>query len=113
MIVGIPKEIKIEEHRVAMTPAGVEVMQHNGHVILVEKNAGMDSGFHNADYVRAGAEIINEPAEIYDWIESTIRIEVVRLEAEGLGLRPVPDGKVVTEFDLLEVSHRSMQNSFD
>jgi len=65
MIVGIPKEIKTEEHRVAMTPAGVEVMKHNGHTVLVEKNAGMDSGFNNSDYASAGAEIINEPAEIY------------------------------------------------
>ena len=65
MIVGIPKEIKTEEHRVSMTPAGVEVMKHNGHTVLVEKNAGLDSGFNDSDYVSAGAEIINEPAEIY------------------------------------------------
>lgn len=65
MIVGIPKEIKTEEHRVAMTPAGVEVMKRNGHTVLVEKNAGMDSGFNNSDYTSAGAEIVNEPAEIY------------------------------------------------
>ncbi len=51
-----------------------------------------------------GLWMADEPAEIYDWIESAIKIEIVRLEAEGLGLRPVPDGKVVTEFDLLEVS---------
>ena len=65
MIVGIPKEIKTEEHRVAMTPAGVEVMKHNGHTVLVEENAGMDSGFNNSDYASVGAEIINDPAEIY------------------------------------------------
>ncbi|MEN6484716.1 MAG: alanine dehydrogenase, partial [Syntrophobacteraceae bacterium] len=45
MITGIPKEIKAEENRVAMTPAGVEVMVHHGHVVLVEKNAGAASGF--------------------------------------------------------------------
>ena len=65
MIVGILKEIKTEEHRVAMTPAGVEVMQHNGHTVLVEKNAGRDSGFTNSFYAKAGAEIVNTPAEIY------------------------------------------------
>lgn len=65
MIVGIPKEIKTEEHRVAMTPAGVEVIKHNGHTVLVEKNAGLDSGFNNAAYASAGAEIIKEAAEIY------------------------------------------------
>ena len=45
MIVGILKEIKAEENRVCMTPAGVEVMRQNGHTVLVEKNAGTDSGF--------------------------------------------------------------------
>jgi alanine dehydrogenase len=65
MLVGILKEIKIEEHRVAMTPAGVEVMKHRGHSVLVEKDAGMDSGFQDNDYVSAGAEIIKTPAEIY------------------------------------------------
>jgi len=65
MIVGIPKEIKTEEHRVAMTPAGVEVMKQNGHTVLVEQNAGVDSGFNDADYLSAGAEIINGPAEIF------------------------------------------------
>jgi len=65
MLVGILKEIKIEEHRVAMTPAGVEVMKHHGHSVLVEKDAGLDSGFQDSDYVSAGAEIIKTPAEIY------------------------------------------------
>ncbi len=65
MIIGILKEIKTEEHRVAMTPAGVEVMQQNGHAVLVEKNAGRDSGFTNSSYAKAGAEIVNTPAEIY------------------------------------------------
>ena len=53
MIVGILKEIKAEENRVSMTPAGVEVMTHNGHELLVEKNAGVGSGFDDAAYVRA------------------------------------------------------------
>ena len=66
MIVGIPKEIKTEENRVSMTPAGVEVMKENGHKVLVEKGAGKGSGFDDAAYVRAGAEIIDTPKEIYD-----------------------------------------------
>ena len=45
MIVGILKEIKSEENRVCMTPAGVEVMRQNGHTMLVENNAGAGSGF--------------------------------------------------------------------
>jgi alanine dehydrogenase len=65
MIVGILKEIKAEENRVCMTPAGVEVMRQNAHEVLVEKNAGQGSGFQNSAYKKAGAEIINTPKEIF------------------------------------------------
>jgi alanine dehydrogenase len=65
MIVGVLKEIKTEENRVCMTPAGVEVMSQNGHTVLVEKNAGTGSGFNNRDYAEAGAEIIETPQEIF------------------------------------------------
>ena len=65
MIVGILKEIKTLENRIAMTPAGVEVMKGNGHTVLVEKNAGTGSGFDDKVYAVAGAEIVKTPAEIY------------------------------------------------
>ena len=65
MIVGVLKEIKAEENRVCMTPAGVEVMKQNGHEVFVEKNAGMGSGFNDDAYRSAGAEIINTPKEIF------------------------------------------------
>lgn len=65
MIVGILKEIKTEENRVCMTPAGVEVMIANGHTLLVETKAGIGSGFDDAAYAKAGAQIMNGPAEIF------------------------------------------------
>ena len=65
MIVGILKEIKAEENRVCMTPAGAEVMKIHGHTVLVEKNAGSGSGFDDAAYVHAGAEIVADAKEIY------------------------------------------------
>lgn len=65
MKVGILKEIKVAENRVAMTPTGVEVMRANGHEIMVEKSAGVGSGFSDDAYVAAGAEIVTTPAEIY------------------------------------------------
>jgi len=58
MIIGILKEIKTEENRVSMTPAGVEVMKQHGHKVLVEKGAGKGSGFTDASYATHGAEII-------------------------------------------------------
>ena len=65
MIVGILKEIKVEENRVCMTPAGVEVMKNNGHQVLVETGAGVGSGFSDEDYLRAGAEIASDNKELF------------------------------------------------
>jgi len=75
MIVGILKEIKPEENRVCMTPAGVEVMKQNGHTMLVEKNAGLGSGFEDAAYQAAGAEIVAAPKEIYDRAEMVMHVK--------------------------------------
>ena len=65
MIVGILKEIKVEENRVAMTPSGVEVLRQHGHIVIVEKDAGCGSGFLDQAYLNAGAEIFSSAAEIY------------------------------------------------
>jgi alanine dehydrogenase len=75
MIVGILKEIKSEEHRVSMTPAGVEVLRQNGHGILVEKSAGLGSGFEDEIYVQHGAEIVNTPEEIYQRAEMVMHVK--------------------------------------
>lgn len=75
MIVGILKEIKAEENRVCMTPAGVEVMEHNGHTVLVEKNAGVKSGFENAAYENAGAKIVDTPEEIYKTADMVMHVK--------------------------------------
>jgi len=75
MIVGILKEIKAEENRVSMTPAGVEVMIHNGHEVLVEKNAGKGSGFADEAYVNAGAEIVDTPDEIYSRAKMVMHVK--------------------------------------
>jgi alanine dehydrogenase len=75
MIVGILKEIKAEENRVSMTPAGVEVMIKNGHTVLVENNAGIGSGFEDKDYVAAGAQIINSAKQIYDEAQMVMHVK--------------------------------------
>lgn len=75
MIVGILKEIKDEENRVCMTPAGVEMMRQNGHTVLVEINAGFGSGFENEAYVQAGAEIVSDPLEIYKRSEMVMHVK--------------------------------------
>ncbi len=75
MIVGVLKEIKIEENRVAMTPAGAEVMVNNAHTVLVETNAGLGSGFDDREYEQIGAKIIKTPKEIYDQAEMVMHVK--------------------------------------
>jgi alanine dehydrogenase len=65
MIVGIPKEIKNNENRVAITPAGVTALVQNGHTVRIETNAGMGSGFSDDDYKAVGAEIVATAAEAW------------------------------------------------
>ena len=66
MIIGVPKEIKNNENRVALTPGGVSQLISNGHRVLVETGAGLGSGFENEAYESAGAEIIANPKQVWD-----------------------------------------------
>ncbi|MEG7284192.1 alanine dehydrogenase [Bacillus sp. 0909A] len=66
MIIGVPKEIKNNENRVALTPGGVSQLVSNGHRVLVESSAGLGSGFENEAYESAGAEIIADPKQVWD-----------------------------------------------
>jgi alanine dehydrogenase len=75
MIVGILKEIKVEENRVCMTPAGTEVLTHHGHAVLVEQGAGARSGFVDEAYAHAGAAIVATPAEIYRRAEMVMHVK--------------------------------------
>ena len=75
MIVGILKEIKAEENRVSMTPAGVEVMVQNGHTVMVETAAGGGSGFQDSAYAKAGAEIVATPAEIFKRADMVMHVK--------------------------------------
>ncbi len=74
MLVGVPKEIKNNENRVAMTPAGVHELTQRGHLVLIEKSAGAGSGFSDDDYQRAGAEIA--PAATKVWAEAEMIVKV-------------------------------------
>jgi alanine dehydrogenase len=91
MIVGILKEIKTEENRVAMTPAGVEVMKAKGHTVLVEALAGVGSGFSNEAYQAAGAEIVATPAEIYARAKMVMHVKEPQPSEYGM----IREGQVV------------------
>lgn len=91
MIVGILKEIKSEENRVSMTPAGAEVMIHNGHTVLVEKNAGQGSGFLDEAYIKAGAEIVDTPEEIFARADMVMHVKEPLPSEYGL----IREGQIV------------------
>ena len=60
MIIGVPKEIKEQEQRVALLPSATNQLTRHGHSVLVERNAGLGSGYPDQDYVKAGAEIVEQ-----------------------------------------------------
>lgn len=74
MLIGIPKEIKENENRVSLTPAGVYELAQNGHEVLVETGAGLGSGFRDEDYVAAGAKIASSPREVWN-AEMVIKVK--------------------------------------
>ena len=75
MIIGVLKEIKTEENRVAMIPAGVEILVHSGHSVLVESGAGTGSGFSDDAYREHGAEIVNSSGEIFARSEMVMHVK--------------------------------------
>jgi alanine dehydrogenase len=86
MIVGVPKEVKDRENRVSTTPAGVAEYVSRGHTVIVERNAGTGSGFADAEYAAAGAELVETHAKVFDRAEMIVKVK-----------EPVPD-----EYDLLK-----------
>ncbi|MGF6952806.1 alanine dehydrogenase [Neobacillus sp. B4I6] len=75
MIIGLPKEVKNNENRVALTPAGLISFVNAGHKVLVEKDAGVGSGFTNEDYANAGAEIIENAADVWSQAEMIMKVK--------------------------------------
>lgn len=75
MIIGIPKEVKDNEYRVGMTPAGVQTLTSYNHKVLVEEGAGQDSGFTDEEYKQAGAEILPSAKEVWERAEMIIKVK--------------------------------------
>jgi len=75
LIVGVPKEIKNNENRVAIVPSGVMALSDRGHTVLVQKGAGMGSGISDEDYARAGARIVDNVADLWAEAEMIMKIK--------------------------------------
>jgi alanine dehydrogenase len=86
MIIGVPKEIKEQEQRVALLPSAVNQLTRHGHSVLVEKNAGAGSGYPDETYAKAGAEIVDQAKEVFSRAEMIVKVKEP-LEAEFSLLR--------------------------
>ena len=75
MIIGVSKEIKNNENRVGLTPAGTESLVKAGHKVLIEKDAGIGSGFTDETYTAVGAEIFENKKALFDKAEMIIKVK--------------------------------------
>lgn len=75
MLVGVAKEIKNNENRVGLTPAGAAALCEAGHTVLVETNAGAGSGFSNESYEKAGARLVSDKKALFDQAEMIIKVK--------------------------------------
>ena len=92
MIVGVPKEIKAEEYRVAMLPVGAEELTSAGHQVLIEAGAGQGSGIVDAQYASAGATIVASAGEI--WAEADMIVKVKEPQELRVVLVPSRPGRL-------------------
>jgi len=75
MIIGVPKETKDSEYRVALVPAGVEILAEEGHVVLVETGAGLGTGIEDAEYAAAGAKIVPNARDIFAQADLIVKVK--------------------------------------
>ncbi len=87
MIIGVPKEIKKDEYRVGLLPVGAQLLTKDGHTVLIERDAGLASGFDDQRYIMAGAEIVATAEEVYQRADLIVKVkepqppEIARLRA--------------------------------
>jgi alanine dehydrogenase len=79
MVIGVPKEIKDHEYRVSLTPEGVRVLCAAGHEVIVEKSAGVGSGFSDDDYQSVGARLITSTSEVFDRSDMIVKVKEPQL----------------------------------
>ena len=104
MLIGVPKEIKVEEYRVGLVPGTVRELVHHGHRVMIETNAGSGIGFTDDDYRRAGAEIADSAEEVFAKADMVVKVKEP-LEQEYRQLR---EGQVL--FTYLHLAPDLAQN---
>ncbi len=87
MIIGVPREIKSNEFRIALLPVGAKLLTQDGHKVLVEAGAGLGSGFSDRDYTSAGAQLVHDADEIFERADMIVKVKEPQFEEIDL-LRP-------------------------
>jgi alanine dehydrogenase len=75
MIIGIPKEIKNNEYRVAMTPSGTKTLVNNGHLVYIQAGAGVQSGLNDEEYLEQGAQILPTIEAVYGRAQLIVKVK--------------------------------------
>src|ERR1044071_3775890 len=75
MVIGVPREIKGQEYRVALLPSAAYQLIKRGHQVLVERNAGVGAGYPDADYNQAGATLLQDHAEVFQRAELVVKVK--------------------------------------
>lgn len=91
MLIGCPKEIKPQEFRVGLTPAAAQEAIQAGHKVIVETNAGAGSGYEDAEYAAAGADLVGTAAEVFDRAEMIVKVK----EPQAVERKMLRDGQLL------------------
>jgi len=75
MIVGVPKELKDHEYRVAMLPSAAYQLIKRGHPVVVERNAGVGAGYPDAEYEHAGAKLVGSHAAVFEQADLIVKVK--------------------------------------
>ena len=121
MIIGVPKEVKVKEHRVAIVPGGVKLLVEQGHRVLIESEAGLGAGVTNEQFIKAGATIIKSAEEIWGEADMIMKVkEPIKQEFAlmkkrqilytYLHLAAVPElAKALLELEISAVAYETIQ----
>ena len=91
MTIGVPKEIKLQEHRIGLTPDSVNVLNKKGHKVLVETNGGLEAGFTDQDYKNSGALIYDNAKDIFRDAEIIVKVK----EPQMSEVKMIREGQII------------------
>jgi len=91
MIIGVPKEIKLQEHRIGLTPDSVKTLHEKGHKILIETNGGFEAGFTDKDYQKAGALVYQNAKDIFKDAEIIVKVK----EPQMSEVKMIREGQII------------------